>query len=536
MKSILTTSFILMLFHFTYAQNTPPVVDIQQVNVDTVTKTIVVNFNALDAQNDNLEIIVKLSADSGKSFLTPVQSVTGDVGFPVTPGTGKTVTISYNTDSLMAAANGNPQNWFMVRITANDKKLIDIQSIVDQVDSAMVMEHMQFLAIPRHHNSAPAGLTTLRDSVENIFTRLNLQTARSAFSFGTVGGVNLWGRKSGHVNEKATIIVDGHYDAVANTPGADDNASAMAATLISSKILSAYHYEKTLKFLAFDKEENGLIGSGYYVSNSIPSYEKIEIVLNSEMIGYYKNTPNTQLIPNGFGTLFPFAVDSITSDSSRGKWLFVVGNNNSNTYTIEFDQIAHQYVPGVNSLMLNVPGNGQIAPDLRRSDHAKFWDAGYKALMLTDGADFRNANYHKPTDVIDSLNIPFMTRNIKAIIAAAATWAKPISAGYATTGAWQLIGHLASIPQLNAESNWEIFPNPVNHFLYVRVPNASEKLKIRIFDMNGKLIREGNITTDHQQQATIPIHDLKPGVYNAELRVSNFSTTKKFIISEGHAH
>jgi hypothetical protein len=536
MKSIFTTSCAIFLFRILFAQNTPPVVNIQQVNVDTVTKTILVNFDALDAQNDNLEITIKLSADSGKSFLAPMQSVTGDVGFPVTPGTGKTATITYNTDSLMAAANGNPQSWFMVRITANDKKLIDIQSIVDQVDSAMVMEHMQFLAIPRNHSSAPEGLTTLRDSVENIFTRLNLQTARSAFSFGTVGGVNLWGRKPGHVNEKATIIVDGHYDAVANTPGADDNASAMAATLISSKILSAYNYEKTLKFLAFDKEENGLIGSGYYVSNSIPSYEKIEIVLNSEMIGYYKNTPNTQLIPNGFGTLFPFAVDSITSDSSRGKWLFVVGNNNSNGYTVEFDQIARQYVPGVNSLMLNVPGNGQIAPDLRRSDHAKFWDAGYKALMLTDGADFRNANYHKPTDVIDSLNIPFLTRNIKAVIAAAATWAKPISAGYATTGAWQLIGHLAGDEQFATPPVWEVFPNPVNHFLYVRMTKDVDNLRIRIVDMNGRLVRQSVLKTNAAGESMIAIHDLKPGVYNVELSGMNFSSVKKFIISDGHAH
>ena len=67
---------------------------------------------------------------------------------------------------------------------------------------------------------------------------------------------------------------------------------------------------------------------------------------------------------------------------------------------------------------MNVPGDGSIAPDFRRSDHATFWDENIPALLITDGGNFRNPNYHLPTDVVDSLNIPFMTKVIKASIAA----------------------------------------------------------------------------------------------------------------------
>ena len=56
------------------------------------------------------------------------------------------------------------------------------------------------------------------------------------------------------------------------------------------------------------------------------------------------------------------------------------------------------YVPDLRSVPLSVPGNGQIAPDLRRSDHARFWDANIPALMLTDASEFRNTNYHTPAD------------------------------------------------------------------------------------------------------------------------------------------
>ncbi len=70
-----------------------------------------------------------------------------------------------------------------------------------------------------------------------------------------------------------------------------------------------------------------------------------------------------------------------------------------------------------------MPGNGSIAPDLRRSDHASFWDKNYKALMITDGANFRNKNYHTIKDSLQYLNMDFLTKVVKASIATLATLA-----------------------------------------------------------------------------------------------------------------
>jgi hypothetical protein len=56
---------------------------------------------------------------------------------------------------------------------------------------------------------------------------------------------------------------------------------------------------------------------------------------------------------------------------------------------------------------LIVPGNGEILPDTRRSDRAPFWDAGYKAIMLTDTANFRTPHYHQPSDTLETLNLDF---------------------------------------------------------------------------------------------------------------------------------
>jgi hypothetical protein len=63
---------------------------------------------------------------------------------------------------------------------------------------------------------------------------------------------------------------------------------------------------------------------------------------------------------------------------------------------------------------LTVPGNGESLPDSRRSDHAPFWDEGYRAIMLTDTTNFRNPHYHGPTDTLATLNLDFAAKVCQA--------------------------------------------------------------------------------------------------------------------------
>jgi Zn-dependent M28 family amino/carboxypeptidase len=67
---------------------------------------------------------------------------------------------------------------------------------------------------------------------------------------------------------------------------------------------------------------------------------------------------------------------------------------------------------------LVVPGNGELLPDTRRSDHTSFWEHGLPAVMLTDTANFRNPHYHRPTDTIDTLNLDFMAAVADGVVAA----------------------------------------------------------------------------------------------------------------------
>jgi methionine-rich copper-binding protein CopC len=422
----------------------------------------------------------------------------------------------------------------------SDKKPIAINNMLLSIDSALVYQYMQFIAQPRHHTAAPAGLSLIKDSIEANFTRFNLQTQRSAFNFSTYGGENIIGRKPGLMQEKNTIIVDAHFDAVANSPGADDNGSSLAAVLIASKILAPYQFEKTLNFIGFDKEENGLLGSAYYVNNSIPSYQQTDAVLNMEMIGYYSDAPNSQSVPAGFSQLFPAAVDSINTGGNKGVWLFTVGNTNSASLSLAFDTIARNYVSDVKSLVLNVPANGQIAPDLRRSDHASFWDAGFKALMLTDGADFRNANYHTPGDSLGTLNIPFLVRNIKAITAAAAVLAHPVSAHAAVAGAWQLIKDIPfSIDEKKATLGVEVYPNPTHEELYLKFNKNITSIQVKLENATGKIVAQqtiNNVAQNTTIKVPIASSELAAGIYYLTAFSNDFNCVKKIVISQPHNH
>jgi hypothetical protein len=517
------------------AQNSAPQISIQNVLADTVNKTITINYSATDSENDPLEISAYLSADSGYAHVAHVLSVSGDVGYPVTPGQNLSLTLDYTTDSLLAASGQNGQAWIGVKVVASDRKPVSIADMIANIDSASVYADMQFIARPRYHTVQPATLEALKDSLETRFARYDLQTERLGFNYSSFASENVKGRKPGSGLEKEVIIVDGHFDAVPNTPGADDNASAIAGVLAAARVLSNYHFKRSFNFLGFDKEEQGLFGSSHYVNNSIKGFENIEGVLNMEMIGYYSADSNSQQLPFGFSQLFPAVVDSINNSGNKGIFLFVVGNSTSSALTAAFDSVARTYVPGVRSLQLVVPGNGQLVQDLRRSDHAVFWDAGYPALMLTDGANFRNPNYHTPGDSLATLNIPFLVRNIRAVVAAAAALAEPISATSDQAIVGQLLSHLTvGMDEQLWKTGIQLFPNPSSGEVYVLVNEQLENAHVAVYDATGRLlIDEQAILEDG---VPYPLHIDQPGTYTLNINHGTQHMRRKFIVTRRHEH
>jgi Zn-dependent M28 family amino/carboxypeptidase len=95
---------------------------------------------------------------------------------------------------------------------------------------------------------------------------------------------------------------------------------------------------------------------------------------------------------------------------STGNFIAVVGNEASRGLVDHFVRLIEGHTADLPHVALTVPGNGELLPDTRRSDHAPFWDAGYRAIMLTDTTNFRNPHYHRASDTLATLNLEFAAK------------------------------------------------------------------------------------------------------------------------------
>ena len=512
--------------------NEPPLVSNVIAQIDTVQHIVTISYDAIDAENDPLMVTLSVSADSGLTFLFPIDSTSGDIGYPVAAGTGKQILWHYNPTTLTPTILGKCR----AKVIVDDLQPVDLQSIVDEVDSNLVIDDMTFITGVRHRHAGVQHLEAVKDTIEKRFMSYGLQDFSDTFNYASYIAKNIVGRHPGLTDEKKTIIVDGHFDTQPNTPGADDNASGTVGMLQVMRVLSKYNFRHTLKFIGFDLEEMGLVGSLHYVTEAIPSYDSIIGVLNCEMIGFFSNDSGSPIIPTGFCTLFPALCDSLAADNYRGNFIFNVANDSSNSLRTLYDSCARVYVPNLRVLSLAVAGNGHIAPDLRRSDHAPFWDAGYKALMLTDGAEYRNPNYHQPSDTVGTMNFTFMTNVIKATLATAATLAGVIHGNSAVSNFFNI--NITFIPQANPTVPEtyllaQNYPNPFNPVTTINysLPIKSQVALVVYNTLGEEVIQLVNAEKEAGSYSVeLDAAGLTSGVYIYRLTSGSFTNSKKMIL------
>ncbi|HYC72356.1 MAG TPA: M20/M25/M40 family metallo-hydrolase [Opitutaceae bacterium] len=214
------------------------------------------------------------------------------------------------------------------------------------------------------------------------------------------------------------IVIGAHYDSIVSTPGADDNASGVAALLALAKRFRAEGREpdRTLRFVAFPNEEpmyfqTRFMGSRVYARACRERGDRIVGMLSLESIGYYSSRRGTQHYPSIWIALFR---------PSRGNFLAFVGNKSSAPL---LDQ-ATQAFGESGKLPLQRAALPDGVQGVGWSDHWSFWQEGYPAIMATDTATFRNPHYHQPTDKPDTLDYASFTaavEGLEAVVAALVT-------------------------------------------------------------------------------------------------------------------
>ena len=217
---------------------------------------------------------------------------------------------------------------------------------------------------------------------------------------------NLVVHRQGRRKADEIVVLGAHYDTVPSTPGADDNASAIAVLLEVSRLLREHSAERTARYVAFACEEPPYfnldsMGSQYHARESRRRNDKIVGMLCLEMVGYYRTEENSQSVPPGIPRwmhgFFP----------NRGDFLAAVGN-------LASWQLCWSFRRGFKRGARKMPLFSICLPEkiheIRLSDNSSFWDQGYPALMLTDTSFLRNPNYHQATDTPDTLNYPMMAQ------------------------------------------------------------------------------------------------------------------------------
>ena len=198
------------------------------------------------------------------------------------------------------------------------------------------------------------------------------------------------------------MLVGAHYDSVPWSAGADDNASAVAALLGCAKAVSEYAPGAPVCFVAFNREEDWMIGSADFVKNYIlESPLDIRIAHILEMVGFCSHHPNSQRKPRGL----PVSIPTV------GDFLGIISNHRSRALLRPLLQDANSYCPDLPVVGLQIYwGLENFFYHLIRSDHVAFWKHGIPAFMWTDTAYCRNPNYHKASDTPETLDYTFLRK------------------------------------------------------------------------------------------------------------------------------
>jgi Zn-dependent M28 family amino/carboxypeptidase len=212
---------------------------------------------------------------------------------------------------------------------------------------------------------------------------------------------NLWAEIRGRSRPDEIVLAGAHYDSGPNCPGANDNASAVAALLEIARILTTAQPGRTVRLAAFVNEEPPWfqtedMGSMVHARASRARGDKIVSMISLETIGYYRDEPGTQAYPPPLRFIYP----------DTGNFIGFVGNFSSRKLVREAIRIFRESA--------SFPSEGGAPPGwipgVDWSDHWSFWQIGVPAIMVTDTAPFRYPFYHTPEDTPDKVDYDRLAR------------------------------------------------------------------------------------------------------------------------------
>lgn len=247
----------------------------------------------------------------------------------------------------------------------------EVQLRVDAFDAAHWFADVGSLA-SFDRSSYGSNIDLARDWLVAQFDALGLTVTTPSFTFGSTTVENVVATLTGTTHPDQVLVIGGHYDSrqqvgsnPANTPGAEDNATGCAGVLAAARVFAQFPPQKTLAFVCFAGEEQGLYG-GYAFVDALQAAGQdgqVELAIIMDMIGYSGDTDLDVLLESSstFAGVFP-----------------------------DFASAAANYAPELRVV---------TSTNYWGSDHVPFIDAGIPSLLTIENDYASYPHYHKTTDL-----------------------------------------------------------------------------------------------------------------------------------------
>jgi hypothetical protein len=246
-------------------------------------------------------------------------------------------------------------------------------------------------------------------------------------------GVNLLAELPAAAPGRRVLIV-AHLDSVACSPGADDNASGVAALLECARLLASLASPPAVSLAVVDLEELGKLGSGALARNR--NYVRdVEAVVCLESVGSFDDAPQSQSL-GGLDVVFRDLARRVRANDSRGDFVLALCRRSSSAAARALVAAGGALSTPLPVLVARDPRpdgwRGRlmtfvfpVLTNLDRSDHAPFWNRGIPAILVTTTAPFRNRHYHLPGDRPETVDHSRVSALAAAVAATTATWFEP---------------------------------------------------------------------------------------------------------------
>ncbi len=206
------------------------------------------------------------------------------------------------------------------------------------------------------------------------------------------------------------IVVGAHYDVYGENPGADDNASGVAALLQIASKLASQSLPIDVEIVAFALEEppyfgSENMGSSHHARTLARSGTQVVVMFSLEMLGYYSDAPDSQKYPQ------PHLANYF---STTGNYVAVLGLSDD-AQILEQIRAAMSAATDLKAFTLSGPPD---FPGISQSDHFNYWRQGFPAVLVSDTANFRNPHYHQDSDKPETLDYVRLQKAADAVHAA----------------------------------------------------------------------------------------------------------------------